>query len=129
MKLQVLGKRPDPVADKLAMRMIGHYSVGTSNKDGGVAEIVKYNKDNGKLYLVNGSTQPASLEIVSLGADGSLLKDKQINVEDLASTGGFLYGDLTSVDINTKTKQVVVAVQEQDHAKPARFWYLIMTAA
>ncbi|MCT1400217.1 choice-of-anchor I family protein [Paenibacillus sp. p3-SID867] len=119
-KLQVLGKRPDPVADKLAMRMIGHYSVGTSNKDGGVAEIVKYNKDNGKLYLVNGSTQPASLEIVSLGADGSLLKDKQINVEDVASTGGFLYGDLTSVDINTKTKQVVVAVQEQDHAKAGK---------
>ncbi|MFZ4197895.1 choice-of-anchor I family protein [Paenibacillus sp. NPDC058898] len=119
-KLQVLGKRPDPVADKLAMKMIGHYSVGTSNKDGGVAEIVKYNKDNGKLYLVNGSTQPASLEIVSLGADGSLLKDKQINVEDLASTGGFLYGDLTSVDINTKTKQVVVAVQEQDHAKAGK---------
>ncbi len=119
-KLQVLGKRPDPVADKLAMKTIGHYSVGTSNKDGGVAEIVKYNKDNGKLYLVNGSTQPASLEIVSLGADGSLLKDKQINVEDLASTGGFLYGDLTSVDINTKTKQVVVAVQEQDHAKAGK---------
>ncbi|WP_339271159.1 choice-of-anchor I family protein [Paenibacillus sp. FSL K6-1330] len=119
-KLQVLGKRPDPVADKLAMKMIGHYSVGTSNKDGGVAEIVKYNKDNGKLYLVNGSTQPASLEIVSLGADGSLQKDKQINVEDLASTGGFLYGDLTSVDINTKTKQVVVVVQEQDHAKAGK---------
>ncbi|MEC0305426.1 choice-of-anchor I family protein [Paenibacillus lautus] len=119
-KLQVLGKRTDPVADKLAMKMIGHYSVGTSNKDGGVAEIVKYNKDNGKLYLVNGSTQPASLEIVSLGADGSLLKDKQIDVEALASTGGFLYGDLTSVDINTKTKQVVVAVQEQDHAKAGK---------
>lgn len=73
-KLQLLGKRPASVADKLAMKMIGHYSVGTSNKDGGVAEIVKYNKDNGKLYLVNGSTQPASLEIVSIGADGSLVR-------------------------------------------------------
>ncbi|AYB45991.1 choice-of-anchor I family protein [Paenibacillus lautus] len=119
-KLQLLGKRPASVADKLAMKMIGHYSVGTSNKDGGVAEIVKYNKDNGKLYLVNGSTQPASLEIVSIGADGSLVKDKQIHVEDLASTGGFLYGDLTSVDVNTKTKQVVVAVQEQDHTKAGK---------
>ncbi|MFB6473290.1 choice-of-anchor I family protein [Paenibacillus glucanolyticus] len=118
--LQVYGKRSEPVADKLAVEMIGHYAVGTSNKDGGVAEIVKYNKDNGKLYLVNGSTQPASLEIVSLHADGSLVKDKQINVEALAETGSFQYGDLTSVDINNKTKKVVVAVQELDHTKPGK---------
>lgn len=119
-ELRVLGKRDPIAADQIAIEKIGHYAVGTSNKDGGVAEIIKYNKDNHKFYLVNGSTQPASLEIVSLLADGTPKKDKQVNVEELVNTGGFVFGDLTSVDVSTATKQVAVAVQEQDHTKAGK---------
>lgn len=120
--LQVLGLRQAPVSaeDKLDMKMIGHYAVGTSNKDGGVAEIVKYNKENRKLYLVNGSTQPASLEIISLETNGSLVKEKGIDVQALAETDGFKFGDLTSVDVNAETKRVAIAVQELDHTKPGK---------
>ncbi|WP_229106850.1 choice-of-anchor I family protein [Paenibacillus sp. 1001270B_150601_E10] len=112
-----------PVAkreDKLQVEMIAHYAVGTSNEDGGVAEIVKYNKDNGKFYLVNGATSPASLEIVTLQASGELQKDKQVQVETLVNESGFVYGDLTSVDINTATKRIAASVQEADHTKAGK---------
>lgn len=115
--LSVQEELPVLMEDKIDVEMIGHYSVGKSNKDGGVAEIIKYNKDNGKFYLVNGSTQPASLDIVTLEVGNNLQKDKQINVEQLATTEGFEYGDLTSVDVNTATKSIAVAVQEKDHTK------------
>lgn len=119
-KLHVQGARPGRVEDQISVGMIGHYSVGTANKDGGVAEIVKYNKDNGKFYLVNGSTQPASLEIISLGNGSNLQMDKRINIEELANTEGFQFGDLTSVDVNTATDRIAAAVQEQDHTKPGK---------
>lgn len=106
------------VEDTLAMTKIGEYSVGTNNKDGGVAEIVKFNKDNGKFYLVNGSGNPPSLDIVALGSgSGSLIKEKTILIQPLVETGEFHYGDLTSVDVNTVTKRVSVSVQEADSMK------------
>lgn len=111
--------------DTLNISKIGEYSVGLSNKDGGVAEIVKFNKDNGKFYLVNGSGNPPSLDIVSLGSgNGNLNKEKTIAVQQLAETEGFLYGDLTSVDINTTTKRVSVTVQEADALKSGKILVL-----
>ncbi|OPA81537.1 multifunctional 2',3'-cyclic-nucleotide 2'-phosphodiesterase/5'-nucleotidase/3'-nucleotidase [Paenibacillus selenitireducens] len=106
--------------DKLEVEMIAHYTVGASNKDGGVAEIVKYNKDNGKFYLVNGATKPASLDIVTLHTSGELQRDKQIQVEALVNGSDFTYGDLTSVDINTATNRIAAAVQEADPTKAGK---------
>lgn len=106
-----------PIADTLNVTKIGQYNVGTSNKDGGVAEIVKYNKDNGKMYVVNGSGTPPSLDIVALTNSAVLTKEKSVLVKTLSETGGFVYGDLTSVDVNTKTTRVAVAVQEADPLK------------
>ncbi|GMK41914.1 hypothetical protein PCCS19_49730 [Paenibacillus sp. CCS19] len=109
--------------DQFTVSQIGTYSVGKTDPEGGVAEIVKFNKDNGKFYLVNGSTEPASLEIVSLAVgDGRslnhLAKDTTINVEELSERDGhFVYGDLTSIDINTKNKRVYLSVQESDPTK------------
>ncbi|WP_141505185.1 choice-of-anchor I family protein [Paenibacillus luteus] len=111
--------------DTLNISKIGEYSVGLSNKDGGVAEIVKFNKDNGKFYLVNGSGNPPSLDIVGIGSgNGILVKEKTIVVKPLAETAGFLYGDLTSVDINTATKRVSVTVQEVDPLKAGKILVL-----
>lgn len=110
----------EPVADKLSVTKIAGYSVGATDEDGGVAEIVKYNKDNGKFYLVNGSSNPPSLDIVALGTSGQLTKEKSLDVKPLSETNGFVYGDLTSVDVNTATKRVYLAVQEADPMKNGR---------
>ena len=48
------------------LQYLGSYSTGIQNEDGGVAEIVKYNSDNHKIYLVNGAAQ--SIDIVSIAA-------------------------------------------------------------
>jgi Bacterial surface proteins containing Ig-like domains len=111
--------------DTLSVEKIGSFSLGITDKDGGVAEIVKYNKDNNKFYLVNGSGNPPSLEIVSLGqATGTLTKEKTVLVKDLSETKDFKYGDLTSVDINTATKRIFVSVQEEDPLKAGKILVL-----
>lgn len=103
------------------LNKIGSYSVGTHNEDGGVAEIVKYNKDNGKFYLVNGSSNPPSLDIVALAdGQGELKKEKTVLVKELAETNGFVFGDLTSVVVSTATDLVYVAVQEADAGKAGK---------
>ncbi|MBB6735618.1 choice-of-anchor I family protein [Cohnella zeiphila] len=110
----------EPVADQISIAKIGGYSVGTTNADGGVAEIVKYNPDNKEFYLVNGSANPPTLDIVSLtgGDQVAPAKTTSVPVADLAERKeGFVYGDLTSVDINTRTKRVALAVQEADSMK------------
>ncbi|WP_115992049.1 choice-of-anchor I family protein [Cohnella lupini] len=110
--------------DPLNVTKIGSYSVGITNSEGGVAEIVKYNKENGKFYLVNGSAQPPTLDIVSLKANESMSKDKSVDVEKLSETNGFVYGDLTSVDINTTTERVSVSVQAEDYNTPGKILVL-----
>ncbi len=111
---------PQAVNDALSISKIGQFAVGVTNKDGGVAEIVKYNKDNNKFYLVNGSGNPPSLEIVRLDLVQGLVKEKTVTMKDLVEKDGFLYGDLTSVDVNTKTKRVSLSVQELDSKKPGK---------
>ncbi|MFD5018231.1 choice-of-anchor I family protein [Paenibacillus sp. NPDC058367] len=103
--------------DLLSVTKIGGYAVGVTNKDGGVAEIVKFNRDNGKFYLVNGSSHPATVDIVNLKDPSNPQKEYSINVEQLSEVDGFTYGDLTSVDINTATKRIAVAIQEEDAMK------------
>ncbi|MGU3471658.1 choice-of-anchor I family protein [Paenibacillus sp. D51F] len=106
--------------DQISVTKIGSYSEGATNKDGGVAEIVKYNRDNGRFYLVNGSGNPPSLDIVKLAA-GQMVKEKQIDIQALAEQeSGFLYGDLTSVDINTAAGRVFAAVQAKGAGDPGR---------
>ncbi len=111
--------------EKLRISKLASYSVGTTNEDGGVAEIVKFNKDNGKFYLVNGSANPPTLDIVTLATSGEMTKDKSVNVKELSErAAGFVYGDLTSVDVNTATKRIFVSVQEQDYAKTGKILML-----
>lgn len=107
--------------DKLTVTKIAGYSTGaTPNADGGIAEIVQYNSDNHSFYVVNGSTTPASLEIVSLPSSGygttplALTKSASVNIEALlaAKVPGFTYGDLTSVAIDTTKDRVYAAIQE-----------------
>ncbi|WP_162462994.1 choice-of-anchor I family protein [Paenibacillus psychroresistens] len=118
-----------PAIDTLSITQLTYYSVGTSNGNGGVAEIVKFNKENNKFYLVNGSTNPPTLEIVSMTKNAQtqkleLTKEKALDVKTLSETSGFLYGDLTSVDVNTTTNRVSVSIQELDPTKPGKILVL-----
>ncbi|AYA74659.1 Ig domain-containing protein [Bacillus sp. Y1] len=93
---------------------IGNYQTGMSNKDGGIAEIVKYNKDNQKMYLVNGAAQ--SVDIVSIANMTSNKKtefkiDTRLDIAAMGQAHGFASGDITSIDINTNEKIIAIAVQ------------------
>lgn len=99
---------------------LGGFTADKPNDDGGVAEIVKYNKDNGKFYLVDGAGDPPSLKIVELGNGTNPKQTGEVEVKDLAETNGFVYGDLTSVDINSAAKRIAVSVQEEDGMKPGK---------
>lgn len=118
------GSAVPPAIDTLQISKIAGYAVGTTNKDGGVAEIVRFNRDNGKFYLVNGATNPPSIDIVPLTVDGTLTKEKSIDVKALAETGGFQFGDLTSLDINPATGTIAAAVQEAAYDKNGRILLL-----
>ncbi|MHA6529662.1 choice-of-anchor I family protein [Paenibacillus sp. BAC0078] len=101
------------------MTKIGSYSTGFSDLEGGVAEIVKYNSDNQKFYLVNGKEK--QIDIVSLkslvsGKQTELVLDKRIDVSKMID--GFTFGDITSVDINPALDTIAIAVQEADYQKP-----------
>ncbi|MNO27281.1 Endo-1,4-beta-xylanase A precursor [compost metagenome] len=100
------------------MKKIGSYSTGFSDLEGGVAEIIKYNSDNQKFYLVNGKEK--QIDIVSLstlisGQETQLSLDKRIDVSKMID--GFTFGDITSIDVNTELDTVAIAVQEADYQK------------
>lgn len=99
---------------------IATYNTGNINADGGTAEIVKYNKDNNKFYLINGANQ--TIDIVSLDNIQSkkhtdLNIEKSIDIKKIVNSNNFEYGDITSIDVNNKEEVVVVAVQEKDYSK------------
>lgn len=114
----VLAKNETPILHTESINgklsYIGNYQTGMSNKDGGIAEIVKYNKDNQKMYLVNGTAQ--SVDIVSIANMTSNNKtefkiDTRLDIAAMGQAHGFASGDITSIDINTNEKMIAIAVQ------------------
>ncbi|MEK3805391.1 choice-of-anchor I family protein [Bacillus sp. FSL H8-0547] len=109
--------------DSLQLEKIGNFSTGMTDEDGGVAEIVKYNSDNKKFYVINGKQQ--TIDIVSLsklasGKKQELKKEKSLNIADAVNSASFQYGDVTSIDIHTKKNIIAVAIQEADYAKSGK---------
>lgn len=107
----------------LEVKKIAGYSTGITDEDGGVAEIVKYNTDNQKFYVINGKSQTIDIvDLSSLDSNQSkeLSKEKSINIADAVNTDSFQYGDLTSIDINTNKKIIVASVQDADYTKNGR---------
>ncbi|MDI4644177.1 choice-of-anchor I family protein [Cohnella hashimotonis] len=112
------------MTDKIVVEKLGSFIADSPNDDGGVAEIVKYNKDNGRFYLVDGAGNPPTLKIVALGDGTSPKLVETVRVNELAEKDGFVYGDLTSVDINTTAKRVAISVQEKDPMKAGKILVL-----
>ena len=103
------------------LTLIGRYSTGSVNEDGGIAEIVQYNKDNRRAYLVNGAL--GSIDIIDAGQLRSggfteMSLYKRINVSAIGSVNGFDYGDVTSVAISTRHKLVALSVQHSEYHMP-----------
>lgn len=98
---------------------VGRYVTGFSSTDGGVAEIVAYNPNNQKFYLVNGienKVDIVSLKDLEAGDEPMELElETRIDVEDMID--GFDVGDLTSVAVDMKNGRIAIAVQEDDYDK------------
>ena len=104
---------------KSFIEKVASFSTGSSSEDGGAAEIVKYNKDNNKFYVINGIM--SQIHIVTLdNASGTLNEDSIINVKSFVEKDGFVYGDITSISINNERKEIAVSVQEQDYTKDGK---------
>ena len=105
---------------------VANFSTGFTSSEGGVAEIVKYNEENGKFYLINGKTQ--TLDIVNLQtlkndiAQLETVFDEEKDrisfdlltknyIKDFPS--GFALGDITSVAINEELNVIAVALQDE----------------
>ncbi|WP_053984521.1 choice-of-anchor I family protein [Niameybacter massiliensis] len=102
----------------LTLEAIGNYATGYQSEDGGIAEIIKFNPDNNKFYLINGKT--STIEIVSLESvlDQAKTAEKQeINLEEAIKEVGFQYGDITSIAIQADRDLVAVAVQHKEYNK------------
>ena len=100
----------------LTLDRTGDVTLGEADPDGGVAEIVSYNSDNGKAYIVNG--QQGLLNVVNVNEDGSLTTENTIEVQNLID--GFAYGDMTSVAVDTVNDHVIIALQAADYTAAGR---------
>ena len=107
-------------AARLTMQKAGGITLGTPNADGGVAEIVSFNADTNRAYVVNG--QESVLNIFDVKADGSFGEAEKLNIQELmkAKDPAFAYGDMTSVAVDTETDRIAVALQDADYTKPGR---------
>ncbi len=112
----------------ITLNKAAEFNTGFSSAEGGVAEIVKYNKDNGKVYLINGKTQ--TLDIVSLGVYADNADELQTTFNEVTDRidfnkivsehsadfeTGFEVGDITSVSINNELKVIAVALQGSEY--------------
>lgn len=104
----------------LGIEKKGGITLGEANADGGVAEIVAYNADNGKAYVVNG--QDSLLNVFDVNADGSFGAKTELNISALMAEedASFTYGDMTSVAVDTTNDRIAVALQDADYTKAGR---------
>ena len=100
-------------SDRGFVRELSSYSVGRANANGGVAEIVTYNKDDKVFYVVSGVTQ--SIDLVKINSDGSTERKKRIEIGEILEDKNINAGDMTSVSYSDEKKLLAVAVQDEDY--------------
>ena len=88
----------------LNLTQIARYASGQFNVDGGVMEIVAYNRANSFAYAINGQSgllAAISLENLAAGSSVARLSGTDIDVKALveAADSSFRYGDMTSVGV------------------------------
>lgn len=108
----------EKLPSELTLNVSSRYDSGVKNEDGGATEIVAYNADNHKYYVINGTTK--QIEVVPLQkntAFTSLKAEKSINLEKALKEvkPNFSYGDVTSISISTESDIIAAAVQAADY--------------
>ena len=101
---------------ELSLKKVAGFSVGTVSEEGGAAEINKYNKDNNKVYVINGVESKifvASLDQIQ--KEKEIPIEKIIDVKPMVVKDGFEYGDITSIAISNNRKEIAVSVQANAH--------------
>lgn len=100
------------------MHEIANYNTNAgADGDGGVAEIVKYNKYNQTMYLVSGKTQSVhivNLNNVNSNSNTTLEATKTVTLESIGTNDA---GDITSVDVSPDGKEIAIAIQHKDYDK------------
>lgn len=100
------------------MLEIANYNTNAgADGDGGVAEIVKYNKYNQTMYLVSGKTQSVhivNLNNVNSNSNTTLEATKTVTLESIGINDA---GDITSVDVSPDGKEIAIAIQHKDYDK------------
>ena len=102
----------------LDITMSAHYTSGSFNADGGVMEIVAYNKANGHAYAVNG--QDGVLASIDIAGGDTELSSVDIDVKALVSDSDFTYGDMTSVAVSPDGSLIATALQDADYDEEGR---------
>ena len=107
----------------IAVEQIARYDSGMTDADGGVMEIVDYNKKNGWAYAINGKAGVLTaipIKVLEEKSGVSLLEGNNIDVRALVSIDGFKYGDMTSVAISPDGELLVAAIQSENYAENGR---------
>lgn len=107
----------------LDIAQIARYNSGMTNADGGVMEIVDYNKVTGWAYAINGQKgilTAIDLNAIQQGDSVTKLDGKEINVRALVNVDGFIYGDMTSIAVSPNGTLLAVAVQAEGNADSGR---------
>lgn len=102
----------------LDITMSAHYTSGSFNADGGVMEIVAYNKANGHAYVVNG--QDGVLAVIDITGGYTELSSNDIDIKALVSDSDFTYGDMTSVAVSPDGSLIATALQDADYEEEGR---------
>ena len=102
----------------LNLTQIARYTSGQFNVDGGVMEIVAYNRANSFAYAINGQSgllAAISLENLAAGSSVARLSGTDIDVKALveAADSSFRYGDMTSVAVSPDSATLAAALQAE----------------
>lgn len=102
----------------LEMQHIARYDAGMTDAEGGVMEIVDYNKQTGWAYAVNGKTGMLTaipIKTLEKKTTVDLLDGNDIDVKKLVNANDFVYGDMTSVAISPDGALLAAAIQAEGY--------------
>lgn len=112
-------------AEDLTMHKIASYESGEYNVDGGVMEIIAYNKASQHAYSVNGQSGVlTALDLSVLSSNGSDidLTGRDIDIRTLVEEAdpSFRYGDMTSVAVSPDGARLALALQAEAYNERGR---------
>lgn len=98
---------------ELAITKAAGYDSGVVNADGGSAEIIQYNADTQMYYVINGTSGTLDIVPRAVYTEDNQAEGYKLNLKEKleAEVADFVYGDMTSVAVNTEKDLAAVAVQ------------------